>query len=96
MIVRCHKFSNSYLNELTEVINAAPTEMYFEQFQTDVSNGECTIKVLANASSSDVGRHFVDLASKGTNVLSAVQTSVRQGQLSESSVKFDFIKKVKL
>jgi hypothetical protein len=96
MIARCHKYSNSYLDELTKIINNAPTEMYFEQFQTEVSNGECSIKVLAHASSSDVGRNFVDLASKGSNVISAIQTSVRQGQLSESSVKFDFIKKVKL
>ena len=96
MIARCHKYSNSYLNELTKVINSAPTQMYFEQFQTEVAGGECSVKVLATASSSEVGRTFVDSASKGSNVLSAIQTSVRQGQLSESSVKFDFIKKVKL
>ena len=96
MIARCHRFSNSYLNELTRVINAAPTPMYFEQFQTEVSGGECSIKVLATASSPEVGRSFVDTASKGSNVLSAIQTSVRQGKLSDSSVKFDFIKKVRL
>ena len=43
MIARCHQYSNSYLNELTKVINAAPTLMYFEQFQTEVTGGECTI-----------------------------------------------------
>ena len=96
MIARCHRYSNSYLNELTRVVNAAPTLMYFEQFQTDVANGECSIKVLATASSPDVGRIFVDAASKGPNVLSAIQTSLRQGPMSASSVKFDFIKKVKL
>lgn len=96
MIVRCHKYSNSYLNELVQVINAAPTQMYFEQFQTEVTNGECSVKVLATASSTEIGRKFVDSASKGTNIISATQTSVRQGALSESSVKFDFIKKVKI
>ena len=96
MIARCHRYSNSYLNELTRVINAAPTQMYFEQFQTEVSGGECSIKVLATSSSPEVGRSFVDTASKGSNVISAVQTSVRQGQLSDSSVKFDFMKKVRL
>jgi hypothetical protein len=96
MVVRCHRFSNSYLNELTKIINSAPTLMYFEQFQTEVSNAECSIKVLANAANPDVGREFVDAASKGSNVLAATQTSVRQSQLTRTSIKFDFIKRVSL
>ena len=96
MIARCHRYSKSYLDELTKVINAAPTTMFFEQFQTEVTNGESSIKVLATASDTEVGRTFVDIASKGTNVISASQTSERQGQISESSVKFDFIKKVRI
>ncbi|MEI7986114.1 MAG: hypothetical protein WCI55_10840 [Armatimonadota bacterium] len=96
MVVRCHRFSNSYLNELTKIINSAPTLMYFEQFQTEVVNAECTIKVLANAANPDIGREFVDSASKGTNVLAATQTSVRQSQLTRTSIKFDFIKRVSL
>jgi hypothetical protein len=76
MVVRCHRFSSSYLNELTKVINAAPTLVYFEQFQTEVNNGECSMRVMANAASPDIGREFVDLASKGSNVLAATQTSV--------------------
>jgi hypothetical protein len=96
MVVRCHRFSSSYLNELTKVINSAPVLVYFEQFQTEVNNGECSMKVLANAASPDVGREFVDLASRGSNVLSATQTSVRQSQLTPTSIKFDFIKRVSL
>jgi hypothetical protein len=96
MVVRCHRFSSSYLNELTKVINAAPTLMYFEQFQTEVNNGECSMRVMANAASPDIGREFVDLASKGSNVLAATQTSVRQSQLTTTSIKFDFIKRVSL
>ncbi len=96
MVVRCHRFSNSYLNEITKIINSAPTLMYFEQFQTEVVNAECTIKVLANSASPDVGREFVDSASKGSNVLAATQTSVRQSQLTRTSIKFDFIKRVSL
>ena len=96
MVVRCHRFSTSYLNELTKVINAAPTMTYFEQFQTEVNNGECLIKVLANAASPDVGREFVDATSKGQNVLAATQTSVRQSQLTRTSIKFDFVKRVSL
>jgi hypothetical protein len=96
MVIRCHRFSNSYLNELTKVINAAPTQLYFEQFQTEVSNGECSIQILSNAANPDVGRDFVDRASKGTNVLSATQTSVRQSQMTPTSIKFDFIKRVSL
>ncbi len=96
MVVRCHRFSNSYLNELTKIINAAPAQTYFEQFNTDVNFGECSIKVLANAANPDVGREFVDAASRGTNVLAATQTSVRQSQISRSSIKFDYIKRVSL
>ena len=96
MVARCHRFSSSYLDELTKIINAAPTMMYFEQFDTEVTGGECSIKVLANAANPDVGREFVDTASKGSNVLAATQTSVRQSQLSDTSIKFDFIKKVSL
>ncbi len=96
MVVRCHRFSNSYLNELTKIINSAPTMIYFEQFNTEVSAGECSIKVLANAANPDVGREFVDAAGKGSNVLSATQTSVRQSQISRNSIKFDFIKRVSL
>jgi hypothetical protein len=96
MVIRCHRFSNSYLNELTKVINSAPSLIYFEQFQTEVTNAECSIKVLANAANPDVGREFVDIASKGTNVLAATQTSVRQSQLTPTSIKFDFIKRVSL
>ncbi len=96
MVVRCHRFSNSYLNEITKIINSAPTLVYFEQFQTEVVNAECTIKVLANSASPDVGREFVDSASKGSNVLAATQTSVRQSQLTRTSIKFDFIKRVSL
>lgn len=96
MVVRCHRFSNSYLNEITKIVNSAPTLMYFEQFQSEVVNAECTIKVLANAKSPDIGREFVDSASKGTNVLAATQTSVRQSQLTRTSIKFDFIKRVSL
>jgi Tfp pilus assembly protein PilN len=96
MVVRCHRFSSSYLNELTKVINAAPALVYFEQFQTEVNNGECSIKVLANAASPDAGRDFVDIASAGPNVLAATQTSVRQSQLTPTSIKFDFIKRVSL
>ncbi len=96
MVIRSHRFSNSYLNELTKVINSAPSEIFFEQLTTEVNQGECTIKVLANAANPDVGREFVDNASKGPNVLSATQTSVRQSQLSKNSIKFDFIKRVSL
>ena len=96
MVARCHRFSTSYLGEITKIINSAPTMMYFEQFDTSVASGECSIKVLANAANPDVGREFVDAASKGSNVLAATQTSVRQSQLSETSIKFDFIKKVSL
>ena len=96
MVVRCHRFSNSYLNELTKIINSAPTLIYFEQFNTEVTGGECSIKVLANAANPDVGREFVDAASKGSNVLAATQTSVRQSQISRNSIKFDFIKRVSL
>ena len=96
MVVRCHRFSISYLNELTKIINSAPSLMYFEQFQTEVTNGECSAKVLANAASPDIGREFIDKASKGSNVLAATQTSVRQSQLTRTSIKFDFIKRVSL
>ncbi|MEI8283089.1 MAG: hypothetical protein WCG75_11840, partial [Armatimonadota bacterium] len=96
MVIRSHRFSNSYLNELTKVVNSAPSEIFFEQLTTEVNQGECTIKVLANAANPDVGREFVDNASKGANVLSATQTSVRQSPLSKNSIKFDFIKRVSL
>ena len=56
MVIRSHRFSNSYLNELTKVINSAPSEIFFEQLTTEVNQGECTIKVLANAANPDVGR----------------------------------------
>lgn len=94
MVVQCHKLSGKYLNEITKVINAAPTQMFFETMQSEVTSGECSIKVAANAANPDVGREFIDKASKGENVTLSKQVSSKQGALSESSIKFDYIKKV--
>ncbi len=94
MVVRCHQFSGRYLNEITKVINAAPTQMFFETMQSEVTSGECSIKVAANAASAEVGREFIDKASKGDNVTLSKQTSSKQGALSDASVKFDYLKKV--
>lgn len=94
MVVQCHKLSGKYLNEVTKVINAAPAQMFFETMQSEVTSGECSIKVAANAANPDVGREFIDKASKGENVTLSKQVSSKQGALSESSIKFDYIKKV--
>ena len=70
--------------------------MFFEQMSADVNNSEATIKVTANAASPEVGRIFVAKAEKGTNVLTSTQTSAKQSGLTDSSIKFDYIKKVEL
>ena len=96
IVMRCHDYSGYFLQELARVINAAPEQMYFEQMQVEVTGGDSTIKVVANAVHAEVGRYFVSEAGKGPNVQSSTQTSVKQSQLSETAIKFDYIKKVSL
>ncbi|MBS1726538.1 MAG: hypothetical protein JST51_07430 [Armatimonadetes bacterium] len=95
-IVRCQQYSKSVIDELTKVINAAPDGMYFDQLEANITGGQCSIKVDANAITAAVGRSFIDSASKGSNVLLSGQTSIRQNKMSEAGIEFDYLKKVGL
>ena len=96
IVTRCHVGSEQFLSEVTKVFVSVPDQMFFEQMSADVNNSEATIKVTANAASPEVGRIFVAKAEKGTNVLTSTQTSAKQSGLTDSSIKFDYIKKVEL
>lgn len=96
IVTRCHDYSGYFLGELAKVINAAPEQMFFEQMQVDLNSGDCSIKLAANAVTADIGRYFVAEAGKGDNVQISAQTSVKQSQLGENAIRFDYVKKVRL
>lgn len=96
VLTRSHQMSTSFFDELARVINASPSEMYFEQLQTEITGGECLMKIIADATTQEVGREFVAKAGMGKNTLISNQTSIRQGQISENSIKFDYTKRVRL
>ncbi len=96
VLTRSHLISTSFFDELAKVINASPSDMYFEQLQTEITGGECLMKIIAEATTQEVGREFLAKAGTGKNVLISNQTSIRQGQISENSVKFDYTKRVRL
>jgi hypothetical protein len=96
MSASCRRNAKLTLKQLTKVINAAPLDVVFSSFKLDVLGGDCTIRLTADATNSEIGRQFVDIAGKGKNVTDSMQTAIRRSNLfAESGVTFDYIKRVR-
>lgn len=96
LVTQCHGYSQQVIDEVARIVNASPTGVFFDQMNIEVTNGDLTVKLAANAMSPALARQFVEAAGQGNNVISSTQTSIKQTQLSDTSIKFDYIKKVSI
>ena len=88
---------NTLLGNITLVVNSVPTHATLETVRTEIVSAELTITCKSLAESDAVGQQFVDAASKGPNVIYAVQAStMKSSVLAPDGVAFDFIKRVNL
>lgn len=85
------------LGNMTLVVNAVPTSVAFDVLHAEVMDAELTITCKSQAESTTAGQAFVDAASKGPNVVYAVQASTMKSTvLADDGIAFDFIKRVNL
>jgi hypothetical protein len=88
---------NTLLGNLTLVVNAVPTSVTFDTVRAEILDAELTITCKSQAENDAAGQLFVDGASKGPNVVYAVQAStMKSNVLAKNGVAFDFIKRVNL
>ena len=88
---------NTLLGNITLVVNSVPTSVTFDTLHAEIMDAELTITCKSQAESNAAGQEFVDAASKGPNVVYAVQAStMKSNVLKENGVAFDFIKRVNL
>lgn len=97
MLEREHSSGRIMLKEFAHVVNSCPPKLQFSSMKIEILSGELSVRVTALADSSGTARQFVRAASKGENVIDALQTGARKSQSKDSEqVTFDFIKKVKV
>jgi hypothetical protein len=97
MLVDSKRNLDTLLGNVTLVINAVPTSATFDTVHAEVVSAQLTITCKSQAESNAAGQAFVDAASKGPNVMYAVQAStMKSSLLADDGVAFDFIKRVNL
>ena len=88
---------NTLLGNITLVVNAVPTSVTFDTVRAEILDAELTMTCKSQAENDAAGQLFVDGASKGPNVVYAVQAStMKSNVLADNGVAFDFIKRVNL
>lgn len=86
---------DTLLGNLTLVIDAVSTDVTFDVVHAEVMDAELTITCKSQAETDAAGRHFVNAASQGPNVIYAVQASTMKSDvLAPDGIAFDFIKRV--
>ncbi len=87
----------NYLAQITQILNSAPAGVEFGTVKAALLSGELSLQVQAEAKDSGLAAQFVEQASQGEGMLSALQTSSQASQtLGARGVAFEFVKKVRL
>ncbi|HLK15299.1 MAG TPA: hypothetical protein VKT78_10875 [Fimbriimonadaceae bacterium] len=88
---------DTMLGNVRLVINSVPTSAAFDTLHVEAMSAQLTLTCKSEAESTSAGQAFVDAASKGPNVMYAVQAStMKSNVLQDDGVAFDFIKRVNL
>jgi hypothetical protein len=89
--------SEIFRGHVTLLLNSATPDMAFQNLRAEANGTELKMTCKLDAETYPAVQAFVAAASKGPNVINAILLSQKRGQeLGESSVSFDFVKRVKL
>ncbi|HZH98507.1 MAG TPA: hypothetical protein VEX38_06005, partial [Fimbriimonadaceae bacterium] len=90
-------FSETFTGQITLLLNAATPDLVFSNLRAEAMGSEVKINCKIDAETYPAAQNFVAAASKGPNVINAMLLSQKRGEeLGDSSVSFDFVKRMKV